>query len=241
MLTGISSPPVTIVAMKTLRTAAALVVVGVGAVGLAVLPAVDEVPADMPGIVVGQEPALGGAVPDSGDLEAARNGGGVEAGAEASSVAEASSDADADADANADAGAAGQVLPGDVPESDGSVVALPKPRATQQPVRGVHSDTGVGPMKSSPSPEPAPAPAPAPAPRKAESGASNSGSSSSGSRSSGSSSSSGSSTSSKPKSSGSKSSGSSRPPRPSGLCEWDDDEWECDDDGDDDDDDDDDD
>lgn len=221
--------------MKTLRTAAALVVVGLGAVGLAVLPAVDEVPDEMPGIVVGADPALGGAVPDSDDIEAAEEAGG---GAQGSTAA---SDT---------GGAADQVLPGDVPESDGTVIALPQPRATEQPVRGVHSDTGVGPMKASPSPEPAPAPAPAPAPRTAESGSSSgssssgsssSGSSSSGSRSSGgSSSSSGSSSSGGSKSSGSKGSGSSRPPRPSGLCEWDDDEWECDEPDDDDDDDDDD-
>lgn len=212
--------------MKTLRTAAVLVAVGLGAVGLAVLPAVDEAPTSMPGIVVGEDRAAEGADVDGGAVAGA--------GAAEDPAGEGAAEGPG-GDAEDDGILAAQVLPGDVPESgDGTVVALPRPRATEQPVQGVHSDTGVGPMKASPSPEPPPPPAPKPAPAPKPRPAESSGSSNSGSGGSSSSGSSGSSSSGGSKSSG----GSTRPPAPSGLCEWDDGEWECDEPDDDDDDDD---
>ena len=115
----------------------------------------------------------------------------------------------------------------------GGAVALPRPSATEQPVGGVHSDTGVGALETEPSPEPAPEPTPEPAPAPAaptQQKPSTGGSSSSGGSSSGESASSGGSGGSKP----------APPSRPSGVCEWDDGELECDDDGGDDDDEDDD-
>lgn len=75
------------------------------------------------------------------------------------------------------------------------------------------SETGLGTMEAEPSPAPAPPPDPAPAPRGNDSGS---------------------------PSSSSTRPAQPQPTRPSGVCEWDDGELECDDDGDDDDDDDDD-
>lgn len=105
----------------------------------------------------------------------------------------------------------------------GEAVALPAPTASEQPVRGIHSDTGVGTMEPVASPEPAPAPQPAaPKPRSTDSSSSSS---------------SGSGNSSSESSSSSSGSSKSAPSRPSGVCEWDDGELECEDDDDSDDDD----
>jgi hypothetical protein len=170
--------------MKTLRTLAIIVAVALAAIGLAVLPSVDEAPQARPGISVGE-------------TSSAEQGSAAAPGAE-----------EADAET-----------------PSGESVPLPAPTAAEQPVRGIHAETGLGTMEPEASPEPAPAPAPKPAPEQPRaSGSSSSGSSSGGSSSGGASS----------------GAGKSTPPRPAGVCEWDDGELECDDDDDDGDDDDDD-
>lgn len=194
--------------MKALRTTGIIVSVALAAAALAVLPSVEEEgPQERAGITIG----------DASDAGGDARAGGV-AGGEDPRSADGTDPAAAGAD----------------PSADGSAVALPRPAATEQPVRGIHSDTGVGAIEAEPSPEPAPAPAPAPAApaeQKPSTGGSSSEGSSSGSSSPG----------------GSSSSGGSKPAlakpapappqRPSGVCEWDDGELECDDDDDDDDDD----
>jgi len=93
-------------------------------------------------------------------------------------------------------------------EPSGGAVALPS--VTEQPARGVHTDTGVGAMEPEASPEPPPTKETPAQPPRSSGGSSDS----SGERSSG--------------------RGENTSPRPSGVCEWDDGELECDDDDDDD-------
>lgn len=207
--------------MKALRTTGIIVSVALAAAALAVLPSVEEEgPQERAGITIG----------DASDAGGDARAGGV-AGGEDPRSADGTDPAAAGAD----------------PSADGSAVALPRPAATEQPVRGIHSDTGVGAIEAEPSPEPEPEPAPAPAPAApAEQQPSTGGSSSEDSSSGGSS---GGSSSGGSSSGGSSSEGSrpapakpapAPPQRPSGVCEWDDGELECDDDDDDDNDDDDD-
>ena len=120
--------------MKALRTTGIIVSVALAAAALAVLPSVEEeAPQERAGITIG----------DASDAGGGPGGGGGEDAASADGTGPAAAGAD--------------------PSADGAAVALPRPSATEQPVRGIHSDTGIGAIESEPSPEPAPAPAPAPA------------------------------------------------------------------------------
>ena len=191
--------------MKTLRTVGILVAVALAAVTLALLPVLQaEVTSDRPGIAVGEASDAGGA-------------GGAER---------------VDLDPAATSTADGTGDPEGTTTGEDTSVALPRSSASEQPVSGVHSDTGVGAMETEPSPEPADTSSPATRKPSTDSSPSSDTSSSGSSGSSGGGSSSGS-------SDRRADDGASTPPRPSSVCEWDDGELDCDEDDDDDDDDDD--